>query len=86
MIENRGNFETFRDCLWGPIVQQDTARSGRSLRKRSRRGRKNAYRSTKPAGYEIESKTSDAEELADFVDVWQPVKLSSETLSEMRST
>lgn len=70
MIENRGNFETFRDCLCGPILQQDAAKSSRSPGMKSRRGRKNtSYRSTKHAGYEIESETSDAEELADFVDV-----------------
>ena len=69
MPEDRGNFETFRDCLCGPILQQDAARSSRSASKRPRRGRRLADKSRTPAGYEIESKTNDAEELADFVDV-----------------
>ena len=64
----QNNFELFRDCLSGPLVQRLAVDRNESSGKRKPKGRK---RHLKDVGHEPGTMTSgsSAEELEDFVDV-----------------
>lgn len=79
--ELQGNLELFRDCLSGPLVQKfavdHTTSSSKSKPKRRKRA---------PRDVEYESGTtatgSAAEELGDFIDVWDLNRLTELTTAE----
>jgi hypothetical protein len=64
--EHQGNYETFRDCFSGPIVQRLLTRPAKPANKKGAKNRKNAARS---ANYGEQEVGNGAEDLTDFVDV-----------------
>ena len=60
------NFETFRDCVSGPILERLLKPPAKPAKQKSARKRNNATRS---AQYTERNLTDGAEDLADFVDV-----------------
>lgn len=59
------NFQLFRDCLSTPLIEKSTEEPAKSKKARNKSGRKIAI---KPVIVE-KSETSDADELAEFIDV-----------------
>ena len=64
--ENQSNYETFRDCISGPVIQRLLTKPTKLVKKKGVQNRKNAIKSAVQAGEEIEN---EAEDLTDFVDV-----------------
>ncbi len=64
--EHQGNYETFRDCFSGPIVQRLLTRPAKPVNKKGVKNRKNAVRG---ANYVEQEVGNGAEDLTDFVDV-----------------
>ena len=67
--ESHNNLDILRDCLSGPLVQRSAVENARTKQKRKSRGRKNSIKNVKIEAEANEPIPSDAEELADFVDV-----------------
>jgi len=59
------NLQLLRDCLSDPLIEQSSGRTAKSKKARNKAGRKTA---TKLVVVE-RTETSDADELAEFVDV-----------------
>ena len=71
--EDEHNYEIFRDCLSTSIIQR-LATPKRPVRKRAVKGRKNAIKPiARPTD---EREVDDAEDLAEFIDVCKPLRLS----------
>lgn len=64
--EHQGNYETFRDCFSGPIVQRLLTKPVNSVNKKGAKNRKNAARGANHVEQEV---GNEAEDLTDFVDV-----------------
>ena len=74
------NLSTFRDCISGPLIARSAKPPVKYQEKRQTRGRRNHnVKHSRQASYAAEENSSDAEELADFIDVGQSCVL------EMRS-
>ena len=69
----QANYETFRDCLSSPIIQRSASKPLKPA-KRKLKGRKNAVNPIDHASpNEVEqNNNTDAEDLADFIDVNPP--------------
>jgi hypothetical protein len=60
------NFQVFRDCLSGPLIEKSSTELGKKHRKARGNSRRKA--AIKPIQIELEER-NDAEELAEFIDV-----------------
>ncbi|KAI9707658.1 MAG: hypothetical protein M1836_000619 [Candelina mexicana] len=65
--EERNNYETFRDCLSGPVIQKSATKSKQKGR-RSSKGRKNAIKPVASASSQDAGEEQDADDLAEFTD------------------
>lgn len=65
------NLNTFRDCLSGPLISRSAITPAKSQKRRQPRRRKHDVKPSGQAPYAAEDNDSDAEELADFIDVGQ---------------
>lgn len=75
--ESNSNYETFRDCLSGPIIQKSALPPPVRLRKRKASkptgGRKSTHKATVESNDGPDERNgSDAEDLAEFIDVPTP--------------
>ncbi|KAL2355954.1 hypothetical protein BJ546DRAFT_584993 [Cryomyces antarcticus] len=67
--DEKPNYETFRDCLEGLVIQKLAIRPARTRRRRPAKGRKNAIKPVEVSKEAEEEQTgNDAEELGEFVD------------------
>ena len=64
--ELQGNYETFRDCVSGPVVQRLLSRPAKPVKKKAATNRKNGTKSVIHTEQEV---GNGAEDLTDFVDV-----------------
>ena len=64
--EDQSNYDVFRDCIAGPMVQRLLTRSAEPVKKKSARSRKATARSVVLVEEEVRN---DTEDLTDFVDV-----------------
>ncbi|KAI9725043.1 MAG: hypothetical protein M1812_000319 [Candelaria pacifica] len=65
--EERSNYETFRDCLSGPVIQKSAVKS-KPKGRRSSKGRKNAIKPIASISPKDAADEQDADDLAEFVD------------------
>ncbi|KAI9822469.1 MAG: hypothetical protein M1827_000188 [Pycnora praestabilis] len=66
--DERSNYETFRDCLSGPIIQKSAVKGSKPQKRRNARGRKNTIKVVEHVETQNERDEQGAEDLADFID------------------
>lgn len=71
--DENDNYEIFRDCVSTALIKR-LATPKRPERRRAGKGRKNAIKPVARAADEKE--VDDAEDLAEFIDVWKPLHIS----------
>ncbi len=70
MIDNEetSNYETFRDCFSGPVIQKSAAEKSKPKTRRSSKGRKNAIKPVASTSHDAADE-QNADDLAEFIDV-----------------
>lgn len=84
---NSPNFQIFRDCLAGPLIQKSsttTTSVDKRTRKGGRKGKKNGS-ALREIAYDNEG-PSDADELAEFIDVCYSPRDGILSLTKLLST
>jgi len=71
MIEDdeRSNYEAFRECLCGPIIEKSAITPTKPRKRKPGKGRKTAIKPTERTDAHDERNGDDVKDLADFVDV-----------------
>ncbi len=67
--EGSGNFDTFRDCLSGTLIEKSAIKSPRVNKRRTAQGHRNASKLVKGPVGDGEEEQNAAEDLAEFIDV-----------------
>lgn len=67
--EERSNYEAFRECLSGPIIEKASITPIKPRRRKAGKGRKSASEPVNTIEDHDEPNGDDAEDLADFIDV-----------------
>lgn len=75
MIEDaeQSNFEVFRECLATPLISLAAIKPSKQTKKRKGTGRKNTIKPVET----VPEPENDAEELSEFIDVWETFSNSS---------
>lgn len=67
--EGSGNFDTFRECLSGPLIEKSAITSTRPKRRRTTQGHRNASKGLKGLVGHGDEKQTSADDLTEFIDV-----------------
>ena len=67
--EEQGNFNLFRECLSGPIIELSAVAPLKSSRKKSSKGRSNIKKVDETRHDRPDEDSDTVEDLADFIDV-----------------